>query len=82
MTYEQYKKADSLVRFIENAKHKIETLHRLSVLKSVTIEGRDERGIDVVYTNGCSDDIAEIVKLEMASWEQYVARLNAELEKI
>ncbi len=82
MTYEQYKEAERLVRTIENAKHKIETLHHLSVLNSVTIEGRDERGLDVVYTSGCSDDIANIVKMEIASWEQYVERLYAELEKL
>ncbi len=62
MTYEQYKKADSLVRAIENAKHKIETLQRMSDLTSVTIKGRDEKGFDVIFTSGCSNDIEEIVK--------------------
>lgn len=82
MTYEQYKKADSLIRAIENAKNKIEVLQRISEPASITIEGRDEKGFDVVFVSGCSDDIAKIVKLEIDLWKQYLARLDTEFEKI
>lgn len=82
MTYEQFKKAEWLIKTIDETKENIGKLESFFTMKSVTIEGKDENGFTIVYTSGCSDTITEMVELALGTQKRRLQELNERLANI
>lgn len=82
MRKEQYERATSLMKEIEQAESTIATLQDFCVVKSLFIEGKDKFDNVMRYTSYCSDQIWRVIEMELEAVKQSLSDKLEEFENL